>query len=184
MDQSHLSTRIVFRGLGWWRNEKNNFAADFALGKVVAEFDGVSVVQGFKGLGEFACDADRLVGGEFGEDFESRGEAVRRFEEESGFGRIEGGLELLGSFSFFDVEESVKGKWMRRKAGGDEGGGDGRWAGEDGEGEVFIAACFQETMAGVGEAGGAGVGNDGDGFAIAGAPDEFGDAVLFVVVVE
>ena len=129
------------------------------------EFGGGAVVEGFEFLGELAGDADPGPGGEFSEDFEGGGNPVRRFKEESGLGGVEGGLELLSPFTFFHREEAVEGKGRRGKAGGDEGGGDGRWPGKDGEGDSGIACRFQKPMAGVGKAGGSGIGNDGDLFA-------------------
>ena len=105
-------------------------------------------------------------------------------EKEGGFGCVEGGLELLAAFSFFDMKKSVERERMWWKARSDERGGDGGWAGEDGEFYVLIAAGFEEAMAGIGEAGRAGIGADGDLFAALGAGDEFGNAVLLVVIVE
>ena len=101
-----------------------------------------AVVEGFEFLGELAGDADPGPGGEFSEDFEGGGNPVRGFEEESGFGGVEGGLELLAPFAFFHREEAVEGKRMRGEAGGDEGRSDGRWSGKDGEGDSGIACRF------------------------------------------
>jgi len=98
-----------------------------------------------------------VLGSEFAEDVEGGGEAVRRFEEEGGFGSVEGLLELFAAFSFFDVEEALEGEGVWGEAGGDEGGGDGGGAREDGEGDVLIAAGFEKAVSGIGEAGGASI---------------------------
>ena len=86
------------------------------------------------------------------------------FEEESGLGRVESGLQLPAAFAFFDVKESVEGKRVRWKSGSDERGGDGGGAREDGELDVLIAAGFEKAVPGIGEAGSAGVRDDGDQF--------------------
>lgn len=78
----------------------------------------------------------------------------------------------------------MEGKRVGREAGGDEGGSDGGGAGEDGEFDFLIAAGFEKTMSGVGEAGGAGIGNDCDFHTVFGTLDEFGNALLFIVVVQ
>lgn len=106
------------------------------------------------------------------------------FKEESGLGRVKSGLQLLTAFAFFDVKESVEGKRVRWKSGSDERGGDGGGAREDGELDVLIAAGFEKAVPGIGEAGSAGVRDNGDFFAALYAGDEFGDAMLLVVIVE
>ena len=106
------------------------------------------------------------------------------FKEESGLGGVESGLELLATFAFFDVKESVEGKRVGWKSGSNERGGDGRGAREDGELDVLIAAGFEKSVPGIGEAGSAGVRDDSDFFAALCAGDEFGDAMLLVVIVE
>lgn len=141
-------------------------------------------MEGFEGLAEFAGDTDGAVGREFGEDFEGGGEAVGGLEEEGRFAGFESGLELLAPFAFFDVEEAVEGEGVRWEAGGDKGGCDGGGAGKDGKLDPLVAAGFEKAVAGVREAGGAGIGNDSDLFAVAGAGDEFGYTLLFVVIVE
>jgi hypothetical protein len=70
------------------------------------------------------------------------------------------------------------------KSGSNKRGGDGGGAREDGELDVLIAAGFEKAVPGIGEAGSAGVRDDGDFFAALCAGDEFGDAMLLVVIVE
>ena len=73
---------------------------------------------------------------------------------------------------------------MRWKSGSDERGGDGGGAREDGKLNVLIAAGFEKAVAGIREAGSAGVRDNGDSFATLYTGDEFGDAMLLVVFVE
>lgn len=141
-------------------------------------------MEGFEGFCEFPGNADGSVGGQVGKDFEGGWKAVGGFKKEGGFSGIESGLKLLATFALLDMEEAVKGKRMGREAGGDQGRGDGGWAGENGEFDFLITAGFEEAMPRIGEAGGAGVGDDGDLFSLAGSFDELGDPLLFVVVVQ
>lgn len=110
--------------------------------EVGEELGAGAVVEGFEFLGEFAGDADAYLGGEFAEDLHGGGEPVGGLEEEGGLAGLEGGVELLAALAFFDRKEAVEGKGMRRKAGGDESGGNGGGTGEDGEGDFAIARGF------------------------------------------
>jgi|TARA_B110000881_G_scaffold168103_1_gene151471 hypothetical protein len=142
------------------------------------------MVERFEGFAEFSGDTDGVVRRELGEDIESGRETMGRLEEESCFAGFKGGLKLLASFALFYVEEAVEGKRVWRKTGGDEGGGDGRRAGKNGELDLLITASFKKTMAGVGEARSSRVGDDGDFSSVTSSLDEFRDAVLLVVVVQ
>lgn len=142
------------------------------------------MVKGLESFGEFTGDTNRMVGSKLGEDVESGGKAVRGFEEEGGLDCGEGLLELFFAFAFFDVEKALEREGMRGEAGGDEGGGDGGGTGKDGEVDVLIAAGFEKTVAGIGETGGAGIRDDGDFFSFLSAGDEFGNALIFVMIVE
>ena len=73
---------------------------------------------------------------------------------------------------------------MGWKSGSNERGGNGGGAREDGELDVLIATGFEKAVTGIGEAGSAGVRDDGDFFAALCAGDEFGDTMLLVVIVE
>lgn len=125
--------------------------------EVGEELGGGSVVEGLEGFGELAGDADAGVWGEFVEDLHGGGESVRGLEEEGGLAGLEGGIELLAALAFLDRKEAVEGKGVRREAGGNERGGDRGGAGQDGEGDLGITRCFEEAVAGIGEARGAGI---------------------------
>ncbi len=142
------------------------------------------MVEGFEFFSELAGDADAAAGCEFAENFEGGWQAVGRLEEEGGFSRVEGSLELLATLSFFDVKETVKGKRMGGESGGDQGRGDGGGAGENGEFDTLITTGFQETVSRVRQAGGSGVGNNCDVLTFPGTCNEVGNPLLFVVVVK
>lgn len=142
------------------------------------------MVQGFECLGELASYTDGVFRSQVVEYFESGGQAVGGLEEHGGFGAFESSLKLFTPLSFFDVKEAVEGKWVGWKSGGNKRCCDCGRARQDREFDFLITAGFEEAVTGVGEAGGAGVRDDGNGLAIAGALDQLGDALLFVVVMQ
>ena len=64
---------------------------------MVVDGGGGAAAEFLEFLGEFAGDADEVVWGEAGEEFEGAVDAVRAFEEDGGFGAGDGGEE--GAFA-------------------------------------------------------------------------------------
>lgn len=139
------------------RDEKHDFAFGFSSGEVGVELGAGAVVEGLKGFGELARDADSGFRRELGEDLEGRWQAVGRLEEEGGVRRVKSGLKLLPAFAFFDREEAVKRKGMGREAGGNESRGDSGRTGEDGEGDFGVPGGFEKAVTGIGKAGVSGI---------------------------
>lgn len=165
-------------------DEEDDFAF-WGVGLEVGEdFGGGAAVIGFEFFGEFAGDAGFGVGGDFGEDFEGSEEAVWGFEEEVGFAGGEGVGEGGAAFAGFDGEEAAEVEGVAGEAGADECGDDGGGSGEDFEWGIGLDAGLDEAVSWVGDAGHAGIGDDGDGFTCAGGGGEFGGAAGFVVFVK
>lgn len=148
------------------------------------DLQGGAVVEGFKGFCEFASHADAPLRSEFAEDLQSGWQAVWGLKEEGSFGGVNCGLELFTALSFFDMEEAVEGEGMGREARGDERSGDGGGAGKDGELDAFITAGFEKAVAGIGEAGRAGVRDNGEIGPILCLTNELWNALLFIVVMQ
>lgn len=106
------------------------------------------------------------------------------FEEEVGFAGCEGVGEGGAAFAGFDGEEAAEVEGVAGEAGADECGDDGGGAGEDFQRGVGLDAGLDEAVSWVGDAGHAGIGDDGDGFTGAGCGSEFGCAPGFVVFVK
>ncbi len=120
---------------------------------MVVDGGGGAAAEFLEFLGEFAGDADEVVWGEAGEEFEGAVDAVGAFEEDGGFGTGDGGEEGAFALTAFDGEEAAEHEGVGREAAADEGGEDGAGTGDDLDAEVGAAAGVDETLAWVGDAG-------------------------------
>lgn len=139
----------------------------------------------FKFFGQFAGDEEAAVGPQLLLDFvEEFQDAVGGFIEGDGTGKIGKFAETAAAGRGFVVEESFEQKAASfgETAQGD-GRGQGGGTGDDGNGEAGGAYGFGGAGAGIGDAGHAGVGHQGQGFACANAREDFIGAGAFVVFV-
>jgi hypothetical protein len=161
---------------------------DFAfrgMGLIVGkDLGGGASAEFFEGFCEFAGDADQAVGADFDEGGQGFFEAVGRFEEDGGFGAGGGFGEFAGAASAFNREKAAEEKAVAGKPGTDQRDGDGGGSGQDGDGQAAVEAGFDEAVAGIRDAGHAGVGDQGDVEAAGDALGEFGAAGGFVVAVQ
>ena len=132
---------------------------------MVVDGGGGAAAEFLEFFGEFAGDADELIRGDAGEEFEGAVDAVGAFEEDGGFGAGDGGGEGTFALAAFDWEEAAEHEGVGGEAAADECGEDGAGAGDDLDAEVGAAAGVDETLTWVGDAGHACVGDVGDGFA-------------------
>ena len=107
---------------------------------MVVDGGGGAAAEFLEFLGEFAGDADELIRGDAGEEFEGAVDAVGAFEEDGGFGAGDGGGEGTFALAAFDWEEAAEHEGVGGEAAADEGGEDGAGAGDDLDAEVGAAA--------------------------------------------
>ena len=169
--------------LGVWGDEEDDFAFDGFGGVVSEEIWGEADAIFFELFAEFAGDADFLLGEELGADGEGFEEAVRGFEEDAGDLAVGRGAEVAFSAAAFDGEEATVEELFGGEAAPDQGGEDGAGAWENRVGEAAFDAGAEEAVAGVADSGHAGIGDEGDLFAIGEVFEEFGGASGFVVFV-
>jgi hypothetical protein len=143
-----------------------------------------AAVVGLEFLRQLAGDADTRGGIDIIQDLQGGDDSVRGFEEDAGFAGFEGGGEGAAALAGFHGKEAAEAEGVAGKTGADERGDDGGGAGQDFEGRVGFEAGLDEAVAGVRDAGHAGIADDGDGFPGACGGDKFGRAAGFVVLVE
>ena len=93
-------------------------------------------------------------------------------------------VRAAAAFAGFDGEEAAEAEGVAGETGADQRGDHRGRAGQDFEGRAGFDAGLHEAVAGVRDAGHAGIADDGDGFTGAGGGDEFGRAAGFVVLVQ
>ena len=123
------------------------------------------------------------VGEVLGADVERLEQAVRGLEKDAGDFARGGGEEIALAPAALHRQEAAVEKCLRGKAAADERGEDGARAGKDGVGQAALDAGAEQAVAGIADAGQAGVGDDGDVFPGGEFLDEFGGAARFVVLV-
>lgn len=165
-------------------DEQDDFAFGGMLGEVGEEFGGSAAVVGLEFFRKLTGDADAGEGLELAEDFQGGDQAVRGLEKQVGVAGIERGLEALAAFALFHGEKSAKREGVARKARADEGIEHGGGPREDLIGDGFLDAALDETVAGIRNARHAGIGDDGDVFAVADAIEQLGDAADLIVLVQ
>ena len=95
---------------------------------------------------------------------------------------FQGGLEFLAALAFLEGEKAAKSEGVWRKSRENKGRRDGGGSGEDLVGDLVLDAGSEKSVAGIGEAGGACIGDDGDAGAALGAGNQVRGAALFIMV--
>ena len=149
-----------------WGDHDDELAFELVVGELGEDFADGADEEGFEALGDFACDADGAVWAiGFVHVVDALHDAVAGFVADEGVV----GVTVMGEELFAAVgllwHEAGEEKAVGGEAGGDQGVEEGGWAGDGVDVEAAAAAFAYDAEAGVVKPRGAGVADDGNGFA-------------------
>jgi len=132
-------------------------------------------------FGQLPADGDPgLSGQDFGGLGQSAGDPMGGFEIDGGVVAAGGGGELFFAWPGLGREKAAEIKRQGWQSAGDKGVEDSRGTGNDLNGKIFPAGGADDAFAGIGDAGHAAIGYEGNGLAGAKAVEQGGFAGGFV----